>query len=327
MILRTFDQGWGNNFSTKQFERELLEPFVSRLSASDKTTVIINSTWYTDEYHKEIIEYLQTVSVDYIVLVSMLDFAIPRAERYREIKAEVVEIGYYSGPGEIDYWALFLDRYFFPPHTIDLCRIDLIDRPFMCLNRKPHEHRVELYNQLKELGLHHRGIVSLGGTEGTAVQSADVNTTVEELAPNSGIDQYGISNDIASLGNMENWCRSFLNIVTETVYNINECHFVSEKIYKPIVGLRPFLVYADDGAERWLADKGFVNYLDDFADICDLDLRQSKNLAPFLRILCDQPRQYWQHKLVDLNQKIVYNKQQFYNHVDKQKLKIQKGII
>ena len=91
--------------------------------------------------------------------------------------------------------------------------------------------------------------------------------------------------------------------------------------------MRPFLVYADDGAEKWLGKHGFVNYLDDFSDISDLDLRQQENLVPFLEILCNQPRRYWQKKLVDLNQKIVYNKEHFYRYVDKQKLKIQKGIV
>jgi len=327
MILNTFDIGWGNNFKTKQFEQELLQPFLSILSNSEKTAVVINSTWYTDDYHQEILVYLHKHPVDYIVLISMLDFAIPRAGRYQELSAKVIEIGYYAGSGELDYWALFLDRYFFPPHSIDLCGIDLIDRPFICLNRKPHDHRIRLYEQLRQRGLHTRGIVSMGGTTGTAVQSADTDIAVLELAPNSDNNQYGIPNDIASLGNIENWCRCFLNVVTETVYNINECHFVSEKIYKPMLGMRPFLIYADDGGEQWLTDRGFVNYLDDFTDISDLDLRQSDNLVPFLEVLSAQPTQYWQKKLVDLHQKIVYNKEHFYRYVDEQKFKMQKGIV
>lgn len=327
MILKTFDIGWGNNFKTKKFEQKLLEPFLSMLSASEKTAVVINSTWYTDEYHQEVLAYLQSTPVDYIVLIAMVDFAIPHAERYQEIDAKVIEIGYYTGPGEIDYWALFLDQYFLQQNNVELCRSDLIDRPFMCLNRKPHQHRIDLYKQLQQLQLTTRGIVSLGGTTGIAVQNADSDIPILELAPNSGNDQYGIPNDISSLGNIENWNRSFLNVVTETVYNINECHFVSEKIYKPILGLRPFLIYADDGGERWLSARGFRHYLDDFADITDLDLRQPENLAPFLAVLSEQSCQYWQQKLVDLNQKIMYNKEHFYKYVKDQKLKVQKGIV
>jgi hypothetical protein len=126
---------------------------------------------------------------------------------------------------------------------------------------------------------------------------------------------------------MKNWQRHFLNIVTETVYDINANHFVSEKIYKPIVGMRPFLVYDPDGACQWLQDRGFVNYTDDFTDITDLDLKNPANIAPFLVVLSRQKSTYWKKKLVDLNQKIVYNKEHFYQYVDNQKLKVQKGII
>jgi hypothetical protein len=77
----------------------------------------------------------------------------------------------------------------------------------------------------------------------------------------------------------------------------------------------------------WLHDRKFVTYYDDFADITDMDLTKPANVAPFLSILSEKPRSYWQKKLVDLNQKIVYNKQQFYKYVDDQKLKAQKGIV
>jgi outer membrane lipoprotein-sorting protein len=91
--------------------------------------------------------------------------------------------------------------------------------------------------------------------------------------------------------------------------------------------MRPFFVYDPDGASKWLHDRKFVTYYDDFTDITNMDLTKPANVAPFLSILSEQPRSYWQKKLVDLNQKIVYNKQQFYKYVDDQKLKVQKGIL
>jgi hypothetical protein len=150
---------------------------------------------------------------------------------------------------------------------------------------------------------------------------------VVDLAPNSGNNQFGIPNDISTLGNIDYWQQHFLNVVTETVYDINSMNFVSEKIYKPILGMRPFLVYDTDSAYCWLTDRGFESYVDDFKDITDLDLKNPENLAPFLVTLSSQQPSYWKKKLVDLNQKIVYNKQNFYKYVDRQKFKVQKGIV
>jgi hypothetical protein len=166
----------------------------------------------------------------------------------------------------------------------------------------------------------------MGSDNGVAVLSLD-SPEVSPLAPNTGTEQNGIPNDIATLGNMDNWQRHFLNVVTETVYNINRSYFVSEKIYKPILGMRPFLVYDTDSAYCWLKQRGFESYVDDFADITDLDLKNPDNLAPFLVTLSKQHSSYWKKKLVDLNQKIVYNKQNFYKYVDLQQIQINKGII
>ena len=327
MILNTFDNGWGPEFPIKKLENTLLSTTLDQLHASSKRVAVINSTWYTDEYHLTVLKYLRSNKVDVIVLVAMLDCAIPKADWFAEFNAEVIGIGYYPGPGQIDFWSLFLDQNFFTPHTIELCRIDLVDRPFMCLNRKPHWHRQQLYQQLCDRNLQHIGLVSMGSDNGKAVQEIDSDIQVPVLAPNSDCAQNGIPNDISSLGNINNWARCFLNVVTETVFNINQNHFVSEKIYKPILGMRPFLVYDTDGAFKWLRDRGFVTYHDDFSDISDLDLTNHNNMSLFLVQLCAQPQSYWQHKLVDLNQKIVYNRQQYYRYVDEQKLKVQKGIL
>lgn len=327
MILAVFDNGWGPEFPVKKLEQEILKLTMEQLHNSSSRVIVINSTWYTNEYHLTVLNYLRNNTVDIIALVAMLDCAIPKAEWFTQFDADVVSIGYYPGAGQIDFWALFLDQNFFSPHTIELCRVDLIDRPFMCLNRKPHRHRQQLYQQLCDRNLQQVGLVSMGSDNGKAVQEIDCAMKVPVLAPNSDSSQNGIPNDISSLGNIQNWTRCFLNIVTETVFDINQNHFVSEKIYKPILGMRPFLVYDSDGACKWLRDRGFVTYHDDFSDISDLDLVNHNNMAPFLAQLCAQPRSYWQHKLVDLNQKIVYNKQQYYKYVDEQKIKIQKGII
>ena len=325
MILRTFDNGWGTEFPVKQFEQEIVKSLLNKLS--DSSIVLINSTWYSNDDHQQVLAYLRQTPVDYIVLVSMLDPAIVKPDWFHEFSHKVIGLGYYTGLGEIDFWALVLDRYFETPPLIDLVRVDRIDCAYMCLNRKPHWHRLEFYQQLEQLKLLDYGLVSLGSNNGIAVRSVEPDIPVPNLTPNSGTEQNGIANDICSLGSVKSWQRCFLNIVTETVYSINQHYFVSEKIYKPILGMRPFLVYDVDGAHKWLSSRGFLTYQNDFQDISDLDLLNPINIAPFLGVLCGQPNSYFQHKLVDLNQKIMYNRTQFYKYVNDQKLIIQKGIV
>jgi hypothetical protein len=321
MIVKTFDNGWGHNFPAKQFEQQIISQYLQHITTR---TVLINNTWYTSDYHQQVMNQLRTMQFDQIVLVSMFDASIADPLWYQEFNQPVYTIGYYPGKNTIDFWALMIDRHF-QPLDLGLLETDTIDTAYMCLNRKPHWHRQRLYNQLVELDIVNQGIVSMGGNDSPPQRTLKVDAGQCDLAPNAGTEQNGIANDIMSLGHPDNWHRCFLNVVTETQFDIAKTHFVSEKIYKPILGCRPFLIYAI-GAEAWLTDRGFEPYSADFQDITDLDLTIPSNIAPFLKQLCQQSPLYWQAKFVALKDKIMYNKTHFTKYVEQQKLIIEKGI-
>jgi hypothetical protein len=321
MIVKTFDNGWGHNFPAKQFEQQIISQYLDNITAQ---TVLINNTWYTSEYHQQVMNQLRTMEFDQIVLVSMFDASIASPSWYQEFNKPVYTMGYYPGKNTIDFWALMVDQYFQTP-DLDLLDAGTIDTAYMCLNRKPHWHRQRLYRQLVDLNIVDQGIVSMGGNNSLPQRTLDVDSGQCDLAPNAGTEQNGIANDIMSLGHPDNWRRCFLNVVTETQFDIASTHFVSEKIYKPILGCRPFLVYAL-GAEAWLTDRGFESYVADFKDICDLDLSDPHNIAEFLVILCQQQPTYWQAKFVALQDKILYNKKHFTTYINQQKLIVEKGI-
>jgi hypothetical protein len=131
------------------------------------------------------------------------------------------------------------------------------------------------------------------------------------MAPDSGSV---IINDISTLGRTDLWCSCFLNIVTETWFEINRAYFVSEKIYKPIVGFRPFFVYADDLGEKWLHDRGFKTFEQDFLDIYPNVITQD-NLVDFLVVLCQQDQDWLQTKFLTLVPKLIHNRDRFYKYV------------
>jgi hypothetical protein len=322
MITRIFDNGWGKEWPLKQFEIELVEQYISTLPSQQKW-VLINSTWYTDAYHNEVLDELSCIDFDGIVLVALLDAAIPQPDRFKHLNKPILPVGYYKSNYEIDFWALVVDHYMdttpYVPGEIDIA--------YMCLNRKPHWHRKRLFNHLEQHGLLDYGLVSLGGDENNPPgRILELDQGHSKIAPNDGRNQNGIYNDLVSLGHPHNWQRHFLNVVTETVFDIKQNHFVSEKIYKPIVGEKPFLVYDSDGATTWLRDHGFCDYVNEFSDISNLDLSDHENIPEFLSVLCKQGTQYWKSKTIALSEKIAYNKAQFQKHVQQQRTKINQGI-
>ena len=326
MIIHKFDNGWGVELPLKKFEQNIVNSLLRHIEIDLSRTVVINSVWYTNEYHQQVLTWLRNNPVDRIVLVAMLDQAIPQPNWYSEFDCEILTVGYYPGNHAVDFCAIFVNHYLTAPDLTVLLDSTQIDVAYMCLNRKPHWHRRRLYNSLKSQDVIKHGIVSMGGVNGNALQLLLVDTEHDTLAPNPGREHYGPPNDIVSLGHIKNWQRHFVNIVTETQYDINRTGFVSEKIYKPIVGCRPFLVYDPDGGTQWLRDRGFESYVTDFQDITDLNLSIPDNLANFLAVLCEQTPKYWQAKYLALQEKILYNKHHFTDYVQDQWTKIKQGI-
>jgi hypothetical protein len=319
MIVHCHDYGWGPEWPVKQIEREITDQYLAPLARSDLRAVVINSTWYGQEQHQTTMAWLRDHPWDCAILISLLDPAIPYPDWFHEFDRPILAVGGYAGQHHIALWAEVCHRFIqpFEEHAIDV--------PFMCLNRKPHWHRVRLYNQMSVAAVLEQGLVSLGGSSGdSAVKSLSESLVSHDLAPNGS--DHGIVNDVVSLGDPANWRRHFLNIVTETVFEVDAKYFVSEKIFKPMLGQRPFLVYAPGGAGQWLGDHGFETYLEDFQDITDLDLRDPVNMAPFLHTLCVQGPAYWNRKYLDLLPKIQYNLERFDEFVAEQRQRIQQGI-
>lgn len=326
MILHEFDNGWGREYPLKQFEQKLVGKLLRPWALSDKKVVVINSVWYTGDYHQQVCDWLSTHDWDHLVLVAMLDAAIPKPDWYSQFQRPVTAIGYYPGPGAVDFCALFVDEFLKAESYQGLDRADFVQWPFMCLMRKPHWHRVKLYRKMLTANLVSQGLVSMGSDNGQALSQLSIDNEPDNLAPNAANTHYGVPNDIVSLGHPDNWRSHFLNIVAETFYDINLNNFVSEKIYKPIVGHRPFLVYDPDCATAWLGHRQFETFVDEFTDISDLDLRLPTNLVPFLSVLCEQSRHYWQKKFVALQPKLLYNCNRFQQYVVEQKQIVKQGI-
>ena len=78
---------------------------------------------------------------------------------------------------------------------------------------------------------------------------------------NWGFDMnFGIQHDIHSLGNLDLWQRHFLTVVSETEFLPWDPTFVSEKTWKPIIGLRPFVINGQSKAYQWLQARGFRTF-------------------------------------------------------------------
>lgn len=282
----------GDTFQWYNDEMIFIDRFLSTFD-DNVDTVVVREQWLTVnprefENNKRIIESRNKR----LIKICFLD--APVTESYSSHYNEVLEVGIYpKSKYKFNFIAYFFQKYF------DFKEINStnISVPYMCLNGKPHHHRLELFESLKTHNLVKKGYVSL--------DSLNTNIKLDNI-----IQQKLIPSPYTpfSFGDITYWEKHFLNIVTETLFSPDErSYFLTEKTFKPILAKRPFLLYAVNGGLKSLKNIGILPYVNDFNDISDLDLSKHFNIPIFLQTLCNQPTTYFQKKYKELKSKIEYN--------------------
>lgn len=239
---------------------------------SESENLMINTTWFGPQFNNGEYDKLNNFSkIDNLFFVTLVDEIMLTRQQIEDIRArfnaEIYLIGNYQSPYEISFIASVLPKYFKIYSESELL-LKEIKYLYLCYNRKPREHRVNLVNRLVSNGFDKLGIVTLGINDiiYSKTESAPhflLNEEPGDYAKEGNWDlpmNFGIPHDIHSLGNMDIWQSSFLNIVGETAFNPWEPIFVTEKTWKPIIGLRPFLINGNTKTYKWLRDNGFKTF-------------------------------------------------------------------
>ena len=290
-----------------------------------QTNLEVNTRCSPQTQVKNFIEEHKPI-IDNVIVYSFLD--PPRILSFLDDQPfNVIKIGGNPKPNIwIDFHAMLVDKFLFVSPNLSNTA-NLIDVPFMCLNGKPHPHRYNIVKELIKLKLDKLGFVSFGGQAEELKGRTDYIGLIsipEKHKKITGVD-FDIF-DAMTLGDIDNWNRHFLNIVTETNWNVEKVNWWSEKIFKPILGYRPFLVYTPNGCVNMLTEHGFLHYCNDFTDISDLDLTQPDNIPVFLKELCAQPTSYLTMKYDQLFEKIQFNRERFDSYVLEQWELVTKGL-
>ena len=244
---------------------DLEKHYISQLiSACKPTDLFVNSIWF--EYDEQMVDLLKS-KPSRIVVYSGMDWHDTGYRKHVHDKLHehcdnVIYVGNTDGQYYFSFWLFFIKTYYNNFYTTTPENLK-IDKLFMCLNRKRHDHRVQLVEQIFNEKLDQFGYVTLGGDLHSnlppiTLENDIVNTEGDKTA---GDSKEGITNDISSLGNKLYWNNHLINIVTETT--IHSSTFISEKTWKPILGLKPFMILGDEKIYSYLKQYG----IDTFDDI------------------------------------------------------------
>ncbi len=211
-------------------------------------------------------------------------------------------------------------------------------KKFLLLNRRPRLHRILLFTEImKDPVLKEDSIISLGSRNLEFINQAGTEPSwaewynhfiLEDYQHNkqTGIDflnNYDNSKDCFVDSNLEynlafNFnetlhLNTFVNVLTETLFE-NETIFLSEKIFKPIMGCQPFIVFGNPGTLQELQNIGFRTFNEFWDESYDTELNFSKRLEKIITILKDLANKS-DEELLEMTKKMLPILQHNYEHI------------
>lgn len=248
------------------------------------TNLIVNLTWFFPDSETELlVDWVKEHCIDKsdtkIYLVASLDggewfLHTHSYDMIAELVADIELVGF--GPNDWSSW--------FPAWMTQYQENDVMLDPapkyvYLSYNRKPKPHRHEFVNHLIE-----NDILKYGWTtyeHGTFPQvdflSGDSDIELEYSGP------FSRPEDLTTLGNLEIWKNSYCIIVSET--EPTDPWQITEKTWKPIMGMRPFLINGNANITNLLRNLGFYTPSDFFQNK-ELDDCSSTSMIKQLEILC-----------------------------------------
>jgi hypothetical protein len=183
-----------------------------------------------------------------------------------------------------------------PTFRIDRCDVESIieenneyilgerEKTFLCFNRRYSEHRLIFYMLMQKHGLIDQFYLSMSNTQpGASYDFLTVASNLTKSYPEFNITDEDVikSNSCLPLvldnpdfgsypmeqnpvGVQKYYEKSLINIVSET-YFINKVIHITEKTYKPIAFMQPFIMIAAPYSLRHVKDLGFKTF-DEFWD-------------------------------------------------------------
>ena len=307
---------------------------------SNQKNLFINTTWFGPQFNNGQYEKFKNIcssqQFDNVFLLAaadpvfLADYQIIEVQQISGGKLHL--IGHFDTPYSFNFHSIVIPKYF-KNYSKEQLKMSDPKYIFINYNRKPRTHRSLLVEALLDKGLDKYGIITHGidnannkFNENRYTHSITLGETVDEIGKENQwwAEQFGIPHDIHSLGRMDIWQHHFLTVVGETEGNNDVPTFVSEKTWKPMIGLRPFIINGQRKVYQWLRDRGFRTFNQYWSHIpIEGSEETPKMCAAVVEYLSSKTKVelllMYQNMLPDL----IHNQQRFYEFSKEQKHKME----
>ena len=191
-------------------------------------------------------------------------------------------------------------------------------RDFLYLNKVPREHRVKLYNKLKEGNVLKNSIYSFRGLNPPVGLSKEYELPWVDA---ENYPKYGMDQDITEQPYVDTVC----SLVSETNDN-NTDVFMTEKIWKPILAQHVFVVHGNYLYLQKLRELGFKTFGSYFDESYDLEKDSDKKVEKIYKLCKDLLSKNWQDIYLQSKALRQHNYNNFFNK-EKLREEVNKTLI
>jgi hypothetical protein len=324
-------------------ERTCWESIRSQIDSQFPNTnnVLISLTWFGPQFDNgewDKIEdcWKNNITYDNIFLLSTVDPPFINVTEIQEIKYKlraltVYYLGNFDSPHEFNFFAPIV-AHKFKKYTTEELRLTNVKYLYVNYNRKPRQHRIDFVKKLLDHKLDTLGIVTIGKDQSAIYNNhnSDLFLTIGEEDKDylqwgnsrAHWGKFGVPHDMYSLHRIDIWQQTLLYINAATEFNPHDNLFCQQDTFKPMIGMRPFVINGVQRTYRWLRLRGFrtFNHYWPHIDIENGNVHDTLiELIQHLNTLHkDQLMAMYQDMLPDLE----HNRNRFWEFAKEQKNKI-----
>jgi hypothetical protein len=314
-------------------QRKILNSIIDQVNGAfpNSENIVMNTTFLDipvgpDRPLDELVKCIRHPDkIENIFLVSLIDDVNdPFDLIIHDREFNVFQLGYINDKKYEQYYvsmASILMKHLFKEYTqSELILTSQDPVKYLCYQNKPHLHRQQLAYKIMQEGFLNQGILTLNQGEYQISNLYLLSSSEEVEEFDNGRSS---KEDPYTLGPMSVWQKCFLNVISETKWN-NE-YFITEKTYKPIIGLRPFILVGNPGTLKYLEENGFYTF-EEYWNVNFREQLTDKDIINATVKVIDQICQMSSNEILNLYKemlpKLIHNRNRFFEHANEQENKI-----
>lgn len=258
-----------SNDNYAQFDIELWDIIAAQIEKQfpNQKNLLVGLTWFGPQFPNsgwdQLVDYeYHGITFDNIFFLATVDPPYLNVTELQQAKnmvqaLRVYYLGNFDSAHQFNFFTTVLAKNF-KIYTDDELSLQQINHVYINYNRKPKPHRVDFVKLLISEGLDKDGIITLGVDSTNDLYLSIGEKQVDYVGTTD--EDFGIPMDYYTLHRLDVWKNTFLYVNASTEFNPINDLFCQQDTFKPMLGLRPFVLNGVQKTYRWLRLNGFKTF-------------------------------------------------------------------